>query len=112
MAVTCGISWHVVMLFLLCVCREEVDALARRLRLKLFRTSVKENFNVEQGVRGGRRKGRQEVEIRGRKKGKKRDGWEEGGGVWGRFIFLRCECTSVLSVFSKDCFHLPAGSLV
>ena len=31
------------------VCREEVDALARRLRLKLFRTSVKENFNVEQG---------------------------------------------------------------
>lgn len=40
------------------VCREEVDALARRLRLKLFRTSVKENFNVEQGgwcVGGGMR---------------------------------------------------------
>ena len=57
MAVTCGISWHVVMLFLLCICREEVDALARRLRLKLFRTSVKENFNVEQGE-GRREKGK------------------------------------------------------
>jgi len=29
--------------------REEVDALARRLRLKLFRTSVKEDFNVNEG---------------------------------------------------------------
>jgi hypothetical protein len=31
-------------------CREEVDELARRLRLKLFRTSVKENFNVDEGI--------------------------------------------------------------
>ena len=84
-----------------------MDALARRLRLKLFRTSVKENFNVEQGVRGRGRKGREGMDIRGRREGKKRDGWEEGGGVWGR---LRCECSTVSS--SKDCLHLPADSLV
>ena len=30
-------------------CSEEVDELAKRLKLKLFRTSVKENFNVDQG---------------------------------------------------------------
>ena len=30
-------------------CREEVDELAKRLKLKLFRTSVKENFNIDQG---------------------------------------------------------------
>lgn len=29
--------------------REEVDELAKRLKLKLFRTSVKEDFNVNQG---------------------------------------------------------------
>lgn len=29
--------------------RDEVDALAKRLKLKLFRVSVKEGFNVEQG---------------------------------------------------------------
>lgn len=31
-----------------CMTSEEVDALAKQLRLKLFRTSVKENFNVDQ----------------------------------------------------------------
>jgi len=31
-----------------CMTPEEVDALARRLRLKLFRTSVKEDFNVNE----------------------------------------------------------------
>lgn len=30
-------------------CSEEVDAVAKRLKLKLFRTSVKEDFNVNQG---------------------------------------------------------------
>ena len=30
--------------------REEVDAVAKRLKLKLFRTSVKENFNVDKGI--------------------------------------------------------------
>ena len=29
--------------------REEVNALAKKLRLKLFRSSVKEMFNVEEG---------------------------------------------------------------
>ncbi len=29
---------------------EEVDAVAKKLKLKLFRTSVKENFNVDQGT--------------------------------------------------------------
>ena len=32
------------------VSAEEVEALAKRLRLKLFRTSVKMNFNVDQGL--------------------------------------------------------------
>ena len=36
-------------MILMLLCREEVDELAKRLRLKLFRTSVKENFNVDQG---------------------------------------------------------------
>ena len=40
----CGL--HVILLPLH---REEVDELAKRLKLKLFRTSVKENFNVDQG---------------------------------------------------------------
>ena len=31
---------------------EEVDALARRLSLKFFRMSVKEDFNVEEGKHG------------------------------------------------------------
>lgn len=30
--------------------REEVDRMVKELKLKLFRTSVKENFNVEQGI--------------------------------------------------------------
>ena len=54
-----------------------MDALARRLRLKLFRTSVKENFNVEQGVRGRGRKGREGMDIRGRRR-KEMDGRREG----------------------------------
>ena len=29
--------------------REEVEELAKRLKLKLFRTSVKEDFNVNEG---------------------------------------------------------------
>jgi hypothetical protein len=29
---------------------EEVDAVAKKLKLKLFRTSAKENFNVDQGA--------------------------------------------------------------
>lgn len=29
---------------------EEVDAIAKKLKLKLFRTSAKENFNVDKGV--------------------------------------------------------------
>ena len=29
--------------------RDDVDALAKRLKLKLFRVSVKEGFNVDQG---------------------------------------------------------------
>lgn len=54
------------------VCREEVDALARRLRLKLFRTSVKENFNVEQGGWGSE-KGREGSGV-------EEEGWMGGGG--------------------------------
>ncbi len=37
------------MLTLLFACRDEVDTLAKNLRMKLFRTSVKENFNVDEG---------------------------------------------------------------
>ena len=33
-----------------CLHREEVDDMAKRLKVKLFRTSVKENFNVDQGM--------------------------------------------------------------
>lgn len=62
-----AIEWLVMMITLL-FCREEVDALARRLRLKLFRTSVKENFNVEQG-RWGSEKGRKGSGV------EKKDGW-------------------------------------
>ena len=36
--------WQDVLLF-----SEEVDEMVKSLRLKLFRTSVKENFNVDQG---------------------------------------------------------------
>ena len=56
-----------------------MDGLARRLRLKLFRTSVKENFNVEQGVRGRGRKGREgwTLEEGGRRR-KEMDGRREG----------------------------------
>ena len=66
-----------------------MDTLARRLRLKLFRTSVKENFNVEQGGLGV--------------------GWGEEGRR-GRFISLRgehtpCECSKVCPLPSDGC-HL------
>lgn len=33
------------------ICSEEVESLAKTMKLKLFRTSVKENFNVKQGLR-------------------------------------------------------------
>jgi len=40
-------------MFPLCVCvygsSEEVEELAKRLKLRLFRTSVKEDFNVNEG---------------------------------------------------------------
>lgn len=32
------------------VANEDVEALVDRLKLKLFRTSVKENFNIDQGT--------------------------------------------------------------
>ena len=32
--------------------REEVDRVVKELKLKLFRTSVKENFNVDAGILG------------------------------------------------------------
>ena len=31
------------------VSAEEVESLAKRLKLRLFRTSVKENFNIDEG---------------------------------------------------------------
>ncbi len=30
--------------------REEVDELTKKMKLKLFRTSVREDFNVDQGI--------------------------------------------------------------
>ena len=48
--VECVTSRYVLLIFALPF-RDEVDALAKRLKLKLFRVSVKEGFNVDQGYR-------------------------------------------------------------
>lgn len=50
--------WHLCrpreLLSPLCVpCSEEVNAMAKKLHLKLFRASVKEKFNVEEGTWAG-----------------------------------------------------------
>ena len=46
------ICFIVIIMTILCDCiprREEVEDLAKQLKLKLFRTSVKEDFNVNEG---------------------------------------------------------------
>ena len=52
MRIICFVVILIIIMTILCDCiphREEVEDLAKQLKLKLFRTSVKEDFNVNEG---------------------------------------------------------------